>query len=69
VEEHIRLRLLGCHHHPPAAAAFETALPWGYYAAGDESPFGRFVRAMAIPRQLVQGAAQIRFLLTWLGLN
>jgi hypothetical protein len=47
VEEHIRMCLLGCHHHPlPQQPSLR------YYAVGNEVPLGRFVRTLL--RQLVQ---------------
>jgi hypothetical protein len=44
VEEHIRLCLLSCHHHPLPQQQPELRLSLRYYAVGDEVPLGRFVR-------------------------
>jgi hypothetical protein len=43
VEEHIRLRLLGCHHHPLPLPQQPELHSLRYYAVGDEVPLGRFV--------------------------
>jgi hypothetical protein len=51
VEEHIRLCLLGCHHHPLPQQPELHSLRY-YYAVGDEVPLGRFVRTLL--RQLVK---------------
>jgi hypothetical protein len=51
MEEHIRLRLLACHHHPLALQQPELH-SLCYYAVGDEVPLGRFVRTFL--RQLHQ---------------
>jgi hypothetical protein len=50
VEEHIRLRLLGCHHHPLPQQPELHSLR--YYAVRDKVPLGRFARTRL--RQLVQ---------------
>jgi hypothetical protein len=50
VEEHIRLCILSCHHHPLPQQPELHSLR--YYAVGDEVPLGRFVRTLL--RQLVQ---------------
>ena len=50
VEEHIRLCILGCHHHLLPQQLELHFL--SYYTAGDEVPLGRFVRARL--RQLAQ---------------
>jgi hypothetical protein len=49
-QEHIRLCLLGCHHHPLPQQPELHSLR--YYAVGDEVPLGRFVHTLL--RQLVQ---------------
>jgi hypothetical protein len=51
MEEHIRLCLLGCRHHPPLPQQPELH-SFCYYAVGDEVPLGSFVHTFL--RQLHQ---------------